>query len=187
MLDSRIVSYIATPTKHTCSHIIPTTECAKSGFAQHFLVWVIMFQLYRLGTPAFQREPLMSWNLGPAYQIAEEWAKERVVDTGTKPMFDNLCGFHLPVGVRPSEELEDNANCSFTAPNLVPEIRDDLKALPTANSSTSWSALTDASFEAMRDFYNHTFTPPKGKYADVPKKQGVLSVRAASMLVICCP
>ncbi|KAG2707718.1 hypothetical protein I3760_05G160400 [Carya illinoinensis] len=135
------------------------------------------------GTPAFQREPLMSWNLGPAYQIAEEWAKERVFDTGTKPMLDNLSVFHLPVGVRPSEELEDNVNSSFTTPNLDPETRDDLKALPAANSSTSsLSALTDAGFEAMRDFYNHTFTPPKGKYVSVPKKQGVLSVRAASML-----
>lgn len=129
----------------------------------------------------------MSWNLGPAYQIAEEWAKERVFDTGTKPMLDNLSVFHLPVGVRPSEELEDNVNSSFTTPNLDPETRDDLKALPAANSSTSsLSALTDAGFEAMRDFYNHTFTPPKGKYVSVPKKQGVLSVRAASMLVMCC-
>ncbi|KAB1206064.1 Protein ACCUMULATION AND REPLICATION OF CHLOROPLASTS 3 [Morella rubra] len=127
------------------------------------------------GTPAFQREPLMSWNLGPAYQIAEEWAKERAVDTGTTPMLDNLSIFHLPVGVRPSDELKDNYNISFTTPNPDPEAENDGKALPVVNSSiSSWSALMD--------FYNNAVTTLKGKYVEVPKQQGVLSVRAASML-----
>lgn len=120
----------------------------------------------------------MSWNLGPAYQIAEKWAKERAVDTGTTRMLDNLSIFHLPVGVRPSDELKDNYNISFTTPNPDPEAENDGKALPVVNSSiSSWSAFMD--------FYNNAVTTLKGKYVEVPKQQGVLSVRAASMLVIC--
>ncbi|KAF3976814.1 hypothetical protein CMV_000020 [Castanea mollissima] len=135
------------------------------------------------GTPAFQREPLVSWNLGPAYQIAEEWAKERATDTGTAPIIDDLSIFHLPVGVRPSDELRDNVNISFTAQNPDPETDDDVKARPTVYPSvSSWSALTDAGFEAVKDIYNSAFTLFNGKYVDVPKKQGVVSVRAASML-----
>ncbi|KAK7854741.1 protein accumulation and replication of chloroplasts 3 [Quercus suber] len=135
------------------------------------------------GTPAFQREPLVSWNLGPAYQIAEEWAKERATDTGTAPIIDDLSIFHLPVGVRPSDELRDNVNISLTTQNPNPETDDDVKARPTVYPSvSSWSALTDAGFEVVKDFYNSAFTLFNGKYVDVPKKQGVVSVRAASML-----
>lgn len=146
-----------------------------------------MVKMLCLGTTAFQREPLVSWNLGPAYQIAEEWAKERAVDTGTAPMIDDLNIFHLPVGVRPSDELKDNVNISFTTQNPDQETEDDVKARLTVYPRTSsWSALTDAGFEAVRHFYNSAFTLFNGKYVDVPKKQGVVSVRAASMLVICC-
>lgn len=145
-----------------------------------------MFKMHSLGTPAFQREPLVSWNLGPAYQIAEKWAKERTTDNGTAPIIDDLSIFHLPVGVRPSDELRDNVNISLTTQNPNPETDDDVKARPTVYPSvSSWSALTDAGFEAVKDFYNSAFTLFNGKYVDVPKKQGVVSVRAASMLVIC--
>ena len=124
--------------------------------------------------------------MGPAYQIAEEWAKERTTDNGTAPIIDDLSIFHLPVGVRPSDELRDNVNISLTTQNPNPETDDDVKARPTVYPSvSSWSALTDAGFEAVKDFYNSAFTLFNGKYVDVPKKQGVVSVRAASMLVIC--
>ncbi|OMO98487.1 putative 1-phosphatidylinositol-4-phosphate 5-kinase [Corchorus olitorius] len=48
------------------------------------------------------------------------------------------------------------------------------------DSSRSWGASSDSSFEVMREFYNTASTLLKGK-TDIPKKQGVLSVRAASM------
>ncbi|XP_059446960.1 protein ACCUMULATION AND REPLICATION OF CHLOROPLASTS 3, chloroplastic [Corylus avellana] len=135
------------------------------------------------GTPAFQREPLMSWNLRPAYEIAKEWAKERAADTGTTSLIHNLSILRLPVGVRPSVELKDNANISLTTQNLDPETEGDAKAEPVVNSSvSSWSGLTDAGFEAVKDFCNNTFTSFKGEYVDITKKQGDLSVRAASML-----
>ncbi|OMO53654.1 hypothetical protein CCACVL1_28452 [Corchorus capsularis] len=45
----------------------------------------------------------------------------------------------------------------------------------------SWGASSDSSFEVIREFYNTASILLKGK-TDIPKKQGVLSVRAASML-----
>ncbi|KAE8667271.1 hypothetical protein F3Y22_tig00112428pilonHSYRG00056 [Hibiscus syriacus] len=56
-----------------------------------------------------------------------------------------------------------------------------VKAPSIPSSSRPWGALTDASFEAMREIYNNGSTVLKGK-AGIPKKQGVLSARAASML-----
>lgn len=159
------------------------SEQSEVGFSETSTKSSRFYDAITEGTTAFQREPLVSWNLGPAYQIAEEWAKERAVDTGTAPMIDDLNIFHLPVGVRPSDELKDNVNISFTTQNPDQETEDDVKAQPTVYPSTSsWSALTDAGFEAVRHFYNSAFTLFNGKYVDVPKKQGVVSVRAASML-----
>lgn len=121
-----------------------------------------------LGTP-FQRELLNSWNLGPGYQIAQQWAKERSADSRASTMIDNLGIFCLPVGVRASEELD-----IFCSQQQEPKTENDVKEPPTG-----------ASFDVMRDFYSTAATLLKGKTADVRKKQGVLSTRAASMLVIC--
>ncbi|KAL9413775.1 hypothetical protein AB3S75_042294 [Citrus x aurantiifolia] len=117
------------------------------------------------GTP-FQRELLNSWNLGPGYQIAQQWAKERSADSRASTMIDNLGIFCLPVGVRASEELD-----FFCSQQQEPKTENDVKEPPTG-----------ASFDVMRDFYSTAATLLKGKTADVRKKQGVLSTRAASML-----
>lgn len=132
-----------------------------------------------LGDSAFQREQLENWNLGPGYEVAKEWAQERVAD-GT-PMVDNLSIFHLPVGVRPSEDLKDCLKVSFMTKQHEPETVNDVK-VPTINGGmSSWNAVTDASFEAVKEFASSLL---KGKDANKPKKHGVLSNRAASMLVI---
>ncbi|KAH9658711.1 protein ACCUMULATION AND REPLICATION OF CHLOROPLASTS 3 [Citrus sinensis] len=117
------------------------------------------------GTP-FQRELLNSWNLGPGYQIAQQWAKERSADSRASTMIDNLGIFCLPIGVRASEELD-----IFCSQQQEPKTENDVKEPPTG-----------ASFDVMRDFYSTAATLLKGKTADVRKKQGVLSTRAASML-----
>ncbi|CAK7326894.1 unnamed protein product [Dovyalis caffra] len=128
------------------------------------------------GTPALQREPLISRNLGPGYQIAQEWAKERA---GAPPVLDDMSIFQLPVGVRPSE-LKGSLNISYATELSEPKTEDDFKGQTLVNSSNpSWG---DAGFVAVRDFYNNASTLAKGKNADVPKKQGILSARAASML-----
>ncbi|XP_024038865.1 protein ACCUMULATION AND REPLICATION OF CHLOROPLASTS 3 isoform X3 [Citrus clementina] len=120
------------------------------------------------GTP-FQRELLNSWNLGPGYQIAQQWAKERSADSRASTMIDNLGIFCLPIGVRASEELD-----IFCSQQQEPKTENDVKEPPTG-----------ASFDVMRDFYSTAATLLKGKTADVRKKQGVLSTRAASMLFPC--
>lgn len=98
-------------------------------------------------------------------------------------MVDNLSIFHLPVGVRPSEELKDCLEISFMSKKHESETNNDVK-IPTSDEGMSaWSAVTDAGVEAVMEF---TSSLLKGKYANInkPKKHGVLSVRAASMLVI---
>ncbi|XP_020534978.1 protein ACCUMULATION AND REPLICATION OF CHLOROPLASTS 3 isoform X2 [Jatropha curcas] len=130
-------------------------------------------------TPALQRKPLASWNLGPGYQIAQQWAKERA---GASSMLDNLSIFCLPVGVRPSGEFKEGLNISYSAEFPDPKVEDVVKEHKLNSSISSWGALTDAGFLLVRDFYNNASTTLRGRNADVPKKQGVLSVRAASML-----
>lgn len=144
-----------------------------------FFFWHIVVKIHYLGTHSFQREPLNSWNLGPGYQIAQQWAKERAADSRARTTIDNLSIFYLPVGVRAPEELKDGISSSHSQ-QQDSKTEDDDKALPLS----SLSALTGASFEAVRDFYSNASTLLKGKTADAYKKQGLLSTRAASMLVI---
>lgn len=134
-------------------------------------------------TPAFQREPLVTWNLGPGYQIAQEWAKERAAEAGVNSVLDKLSIFSLPVGVRPSEELKDNVNISSLTHQTESKAEEGLKLQPTVNISTPLSELTDNGLEVVKDFVNSASVLIKGKYSDPPRKQGLLSVRAASMLV----
>ncbi|PON79178.1 MORN motif [Parasponia andersonii] len=134
-------------------------------------------------TFAFQREELISLNLGLGHQIAQEWAKERAAKAGATSTLDNLSIFCLPVGVRPSEELQDRINISSSTQYPTPNTEDVVKSKPNVNLSTPpWNELTDTGLEAMKDFYNTASAILKGNFTNPPKKQGLLSVRAASML-----
>ncbi|KAJ4849236.1 hypothetical protein Tsubulata_051403 [Turnera subulata] len=131
------------------------------------------------GTTTFQREQLNSWILGPGYQIAQKWAKEK---TGTGPLRDKLSIFHLPIGVRYPEESNCGMDISPSMEFSEPKTEDNIKEQIHAKSSISyWGALNE-SVAAARDFYDDASTPLTGRNTDLPKKQGVLSVRAASML-----
>lgn len=121
------------------------------------------------GAPAFQREPLIRQNLGPAN------------DSGATPTLDNLSIYRLPVGVKPSEELKNILSISNTV-HLEKVTGDDMKAQTQISPRMSWDALTDAGFEVVSEFYDNASALLKGNDTDVSKKQGVLSVRAASML-----
>ncbi|KAL1186153.1 hypothetical protein V6Z11_A01G160800 [Gossypium hirsutum] len=133
------------------------------------------------GIPTFSREPLSRWNLGPGNQLAKEWAKERAADSEATPVLDNLSIFCLPVGVRSSEEPKEGINTLNAMEFSESKSENVVKAPALPSSSRSLGAFTDASFEAMKEFYNSGSTLLKGK-TGVPKKQGVLSARAASML-----
>lgn len=143
---------------------LPTSAVGKS--CQYFYL-AIMVKMHYLGTPSFQRGPLDGWNLGPGYQTAQEWARERAADPGSTSTLDNLSIFCLPVGVRPLEELKDRTTVFNVSKLLEPKNGDDVKALPL-----------------FRDFTSTASTLLKGRTADGQKKQGGLSSRAASMLVI---
>lgn len=143
---------------------LPICTVVKS--CQYFYL-AIMVKMHYLGTPSFQREPLDGWNLGPGYQTAQEWARERAADSGSTSTLDNLSIFCLPVGVRLSEELKDRASILNISKLQEPKSGDDVKALPL-----------------VRDFYSTASTLLKGRTGDGQKKQGGLSSRAASMLVI---
>lgn len=133
------------------------------------------------GQPSFERELINSWNVGPGLDIAEQWAKERAVSFGATAKSDKLNA--LPVGVKPSEQSKDGSQ--FLNPPQPADLKniDDRTGEVFDNPNfRSWDALTDASFEAIMDFCNATSTYLKGKSADVPKKQGLLSARASSML-----
>ncbi|XVE91892.1 hypothetical protein REPUB_Repub01dG0050600 [Reevesia pubescens] len=133
------------------------------------------------GILTFHREPLSGWNLGPGHQLAQEWAKERVSDREATPVLDNLSIFCLPVGVRSSEKLKDGVNTLYATEFPESKSENGVKAPALPSSSRSWGASNDTSFEVMRELYNTASTLLKGK-TDVPKNQGVLSARAASML-----
>lgn len=126
---------------------------------------------------SFRRDPLHRWNLGPGHQIAQQWARERAADAELASALDNISIFDLPVGVRPSEELQDKA-----FPN--PEMKYEKKSKASISNSrfSSQNSLTDASLEVIKEFYDTSSAFLKGKSSDIPKKQGLLSVRAASML-----
>ncbi|WVY98761.1 hypothetical protein V8G54_030912 [Vigna mungo] len=129
------------------------------------------------GDSAFQREQLENWNLGPGFEVAKKWAQEKAADA--TPIVDNLSIFHLPVGVRPSEELKERLEISFMTKQHEPDTDNVVKAQTFNGGTSSWSAATDGSLEAVMDFASSLL---KGKNANKSKTHGVLSVRAASML-----
>ncbi|XP_010270753.1 PREDICTED: protein ACCUMULATION AND REPLICATION OF CHLOROPLASTS 3 [Nelumbo nucifera] len=129
------------------------------------------------------RELLVSLNVGPGFYIAQEWAKERAVVSVTAPMLANLSVYTLPVGVKSSEKVKDDPKVSYTTQFSEKSSLEDFNADSLGTPTMpSWDTLTDAGFEAVTDIYNAASTLIKGKFSDIPRKQGLLSVRAASML-----
>ncbi|CAM8884171.1 unnamed protein product [Rhodiola kirilowii] len=132
--------------------------------------------------PAFSRDPLFSRNLGPGYAVAQEWAKESAALSKPTPFPDNLSSFYLPVGVRPSEKPKVSLSTQTREPSADSKVNDAVVMESSVNNNVpTWSALTDASFEAVKSFYNSASTIVVGRQPDPPGKRG-LSVRAASML-----
>ncbi|XP_057478095.1 protein ACCUMULATION AND REPLICATION OF CHLOROPLASTS 3, chloroplastic isoform X2 [Actinidia eriantha] len=132
------------------------------------------------GVHAFQRELFIRRNLGPGYHISQG-TDEGANDCGATSVLDNISIYKLPVGVKPSEELKNSLFISNSIHCQEKVGEDDLKAAQ-ANSRMSWDALTGAGFEAVSELYDSSSAALTGNYTDASKKQGVLSVRAASML-----
>ncbi|WJX21502.1 hypothetical protein P8452_10933 [Trifolium repens] len=108
------------------------------------------------GDSAFQREQLGKWNLGPGFEVAKEWAQEREADA--TPMVDNLSIFHLPVGVRPSEELKDCVEITFRSKKHEPDagkhgvlsVRAASMLEAERDLSTKWSPVVEIQYRGGR-------------------------------------
>lgn len=135
------------------------------------------------GSPIFQRERLLSrHNIGAGY--AQDWAIEEAVGNSVSAsVLDSLGIFKLPIGVKPSEELKEDRSITFNRAEKEDILDAEMKPQPQVSPIVPWDALTDASYEAVTDLYSNASAILKGNNADVSKKQGNLSARAASMLV----
>ncbi|KAL1803508.1 hypothetical protein ACET3Z_032155 [Daucus carota] len=134
------------------------------------------------GSPIFQRERLLSrHNIGAGY--AQDWAIEEAVGNSVSAsVLDSLGIFKLPIGVKPSEELKEDRSITFNRAEKEDILDAEMKPQPQVSPIVPWDALTDASYEAVTDLYSNASAILKGNNADVSKKQGNLSARAASML-----
>ncbi|ERN17043.1 hypothetical protein AMTR_s00044p00037180 [Amborella trichopoda] len=133
------------------------------------------------GEHSFHRESLAGWNEVPVSLIAQEWAKERAATIQATPRMDEFNSYNLPVGVKHSQVSKDD-HLSSCIPQLAEEKKLDDKNGEVMHDGPSFDALTDASFEVVKDIYNAASTLLVGKTDNGSKKQGLLSTRAASML-----
>ncbi|KAG5005427.1 hypothetical protein JHK82_029450 [Glycine max] len=183
-IDKNLDKYYEEPALRNNSSKLPTSrDSGKNGedlsdtTSNYNILYDSITEGVALGDSAFQREQLENWNLGPGFEVAKEWAQEKAADA--TPAVDNLSIFHLPVGVRHSEDLKDCLEISFLTKQLEPDTDNDVKTQTLNGGMSPWSAATDASLEAVMEFASSLL---KGKNANKSKKDGVLSVRAASML-----
>ncbi|KAK9670045.1 hypothetical protein RND81_13G173000 [Saponaria officinalis] len=117
------------------------------------------------GAQASGEKPFINRNV-------QEWYDEELSVTESVPVADNPRNFQLPVGVKPSDQI----NGSFDrADSRRP-------AEKVSDEDATVSASSVPSFEVVSDIWSSASTLLKGKNLDVPKKQGLLSARAASML-----
>ena len=129
------------------------------------------------------REQDGNFIVGPGFHIAQIWAKERAAFVGPNQI-DMLEIFTLPVGVKPSSKSCSN-RLAYSESHL-PETSGKMstESLNTANIPSS-DALPDTGLDAITEMYNAALRLLRGKNVDQPRKHGILSERAASMLVIC--
>ncbi|KAI3831038.1 hypothetical protein MKX03_011645 [Papaver bracteatum] len=131
--------------------------------------------------PVFQREPLISRNVGPGFDVEQVRTQKGVV-SGSDPVLGREIFFSLPVGVKKSSSQRWQQFPKSQQPS-DPRVLDDNSGVSQGTTDMlSWDALTDASREAVKDVYGAASTLLKGNTSDIRRKQGKLSVRASSML-----
>ncbi|KAL9229471.1 hypothetical protein vseg_004934 [Gypsophila vaccaria] len=117
------------------------------------------------GAEASVRKPFINRNV-------QEWYEEELNVTESAPVADNPKYFQLPVGVKLPDQIHSSSDrADFRRP--VDKITDEDTTVP---------ASSVPSFEVVSDIWSTASTLLKGNNNDVPKKQGLLSARAASML-----
>lgn len=118
----------------------------------------------------FKRDLFTRGNMGPGHSTESKYGTNFADEAG---LLDSVSIYRLPVGVKNLEKLEESPVSSTTKRGAAWRIDGDEKIVPVV----SWSGLTDA------DFNNNASISSKGNNIVNSKKQGGLSVRAASMLV----
>ncbi|XP_042010955.1 protein ACCUMULATION AND REPLICATION OF CHLOROPLASTS 3-like isoform X1 [Salvia splendens] len=128
------------------------------------------YELISEGNYVFKRELFTRGNMGPGHSTESKYGTNFTDEAG---LLDGVSIYRLPVGVKNLEKLEESPVSSTTKRGSAWRIDDDdEKTVPIV----SWSGLTDA------DFNNNASISSKGNNIVNSKKQGGLSVRAASML-----
>ncbi|XP_051144744.1 protein ACCUMULATION AND REPLICATION OF CHLOROPLASTS 3, chloroplastic isoform X2 [Andrographis paniculata] len=121
-------------------------------------------------THMFKRELLTRGNLGPSHSSEQSKYGTNVLEaTG---IVDNISIYRLPVGVKILEKFENPPPNTDTKHGIARRVDDNEKKQQSVVPSLSWPGLIDAE--------NNNTT--KANCIGSPKKQGVLSVRALSML-----
>ncbi|KAL8535783.1 hypothetical protein ACS0TY_011429 [Phlomoides rotata] len=124
------------------------------------------------GSFLFRRELLTRGNLGS--DNSTELSKYGTNFSDLAASVDIVSIYKLPVGIRHFEKLDSHIT-SNTKHGPMWRVDDDEKKQHHTGPNM-WSGLTDT------DFNSKTSSANKGNCTDNSKKQGVLSVRAASML-----
>lgn len=127
------------------------------------------------GKEIFKRELLTRGNLGPGHST--ELSKYGTNFLEATASIDSVSVYKLPVGIKHVEKLEDSSLTSNTKHEAAWRLDDNEKKQNHAGTSISWSGLTDIDFNNIVPSYK------KGNSTVTAKKQRMLSVRAASMLV----
>lgn len=94
---------------------------------------------------------------------------------------DSVNIYRLPVGVKCVEQSDESPTDTKHQKLWIKE--DSITVLSDGTPSVSWDAVGDRGIEATVSL-NNLSKIRKGNYANDSNKQGVLSSRAASMLVI---
>ncbi|XP_057777709.1 protein ACCUMULATION AND REPLICATION OF CHLOROPLASTS 3, chloroplastic isoform X2 [Salvia miltiorrhiza] len=126
------------------------------------------YELISEGNYVFKRELFTRGNMGPSHSTESKYGTNF---TDAAALVDSVSIYRLPVGVKNLEKLEESPVSSNNKRGAAWRIDDDEKTVP----NVSWSGLADVNFNNASIFN-------KGSSANNSKKQGVLSVRAASML-----
>ncbi|KAM3324757.1 protein ACCUMULATION AND REPLICATION OF CHLOROPLASTS 3, chloroplastic isoform X2 [Capsicum chacoense] len=129
----------------------------------------------------FRREMLTRWNLGPGKDTSEAVATEGTETLEAKNMVDNISTYKLPVGVKHKEQLQTTPGSSNSR-NSARKSEESKGAKTRDISSLSQDAVDEEYNEIIADVYNINLSLAERNYASVPKRKGVLSTRAASML-----
>ncbi|KAH6792646.1 hypothetical protein C2S52_003123, partial [Perilla frutescens var. hirtella] len=127
------------------------------------------YELISEGNHVFKRELFTRENTGPGHSTESKYGTNF---TDATALVDSVSIYRLPVGVKKLEKLEEAPVSSNSKRGAAWRVDDDEKTGPIV----SWSGLTGVDFNNNVSIFN------KGNSSNNSKKQGVLSVRAASML-----